>query len=384
MPLAPPRRIAIFLVGGLGGGFASQGVPAIAAITRALAKRFDITVYSLIPPRDDFRPAGYTVRSPPAWLGAPLTKKLRWPWLAAQFLAEHRKERYRALFSFWGYPMGLFVVALAKLVHRPSVVAILGAETASVPSIGYGMMRRPVSRWLVLQTCSRASVVVVLSDQQRTNLIRHGLRRKDLRVIPFGVDRSLFPRKTGEHHPPLKVLHVANLTAVKDQPTLIRGFGLLRRKMAAKLRIVGPDHLNGKLQRMVAELGLQDDVEFLGPLPYASIPAQYHWADLFALTSLSEGQGSVLVEAAMSGTLQVSTPVGCILDQGDDAAVLFRPGDPVDLANKIESITADQVDWERKVSRARAWAESHDLKWTVEQLTDVLDEAIHHPFRKGV
>ncbi len=373
---APQKtRIALFLVGGLGGGFASQGVPAIAAITRALADGFDVSVYSLLPPDAGFRPEGYRLHSPPRWLGTPLTKKLRWSWLAVRFLAAHRTRPYEVLFSYWAYPMGLFVVALAELVRRPSVVTTLGAETAAVPSIAYGHMRRPITRGLVLETCSRASIVVALSAQQRTNLHRHGLRRQDVRVIPFGVDRNLFQRKPTQRHPPLKILHVANLTEVKDQPTLIRAFSLLRRNLPATLRIVGPDHLDGKLQRMVAQLGLQQDVAFLGPLPYASIPAQYEWADMFVLTSLSEGQGSVLAEAAMSVVLQVSTPVGCVLDQGDDTAVIVRMADPDDIAHKIRAIAEDEKAWERKVSRARVWAEGHDLQWTVERLRGVINEA---------
>ncbi len=366
------KHIAVFLVGGIGGGIALQGVPAIGALTRGLAEKFEISVYSLNPPGLGFRPDGYTVRSPPGSLGRPLVKKLRWSWLASQFLAEHWRRPHHLLFSFWGYPMGLFVVALAKLVQRPSVVTIMGAEAASVPAIGYGHMRLPNTRRLVLETCSRASSVVVLSDHQRATLRRYGLRRDDLQVIPFGIDRGMFPQKVISHDPPLKLLHVAHLTEVKDQPTLLRGFALLRRHLAAKLRIVGPDYLNGKLQRLVAELNLQEDVSFVGPLPYTEIPAQFNWADMFVLTSLSEGQSTALAEAAMSGVLQVSTPVGCIFDEGEDAAVVVRFGDPIDLATKIRQIAEDHAEWDRKVARAQKWAQSHDLQWTVAQFTDVI------------
>ena len=374
----------MFLVGGLGGGLAQDSIPVLSAITRGLADRFDTSVYSLIAPGAGFLPENYTMHSPPESLGHGPTKKLRWSWLATRFLREHQRRRYEALFSFWGYPMGLFVVALAKLVQRPSVISLLGAETASVPSIGYGQMRRPLSRRLVIETCSHASIVTVLSGQQRANLLRNGLRRDDVRVIPFGVDGTLFPRKRTEHRPPLKILHVANLTEVKDQTTLIRGFGLLRRELAAKLRLVGPDHMHGKLQQMVSELGLREDVEFLGALPYALIPAQYAWADMFVLTSLSEGQCVALAEAAMSGVLQVSTPVGWVLDQGDAAAVIVRPGDPRDLAAKIKGIAGDHAEWDRKVSRAHAWAEGHDLRWTVQQLGDAIDAAANRVGRQRV
>jgi glycosyltransferase involved in cell wall biosynthesis len=367
------KRVAIFLVGGIGRGIDLQGIPAITALTDALARDFRVSVYSLLSPDPAFHPTGYAIHSPPSYLSG-LTKKLRWLYLALQFVAEHRRDPYETLFSFWGYPMGPFVVALAKLVRRPSVIAILGAEAASVPSIGYGFLGRPTTRRLVLETCARASAVVVLSGEQRETLSRQGLRR-EVQVIPFGVDREMFKPRPKPLLPPLKILNVANLTAVKDQATLLRAFALLRRDTSARLRMVGPDHMNGALQRLAGELGLQDDVEFVGPVPYLGVPQHYHWADIFVMTSLSEGQCVALAEAAMSGVLLVSTPVGCIRDMGEGRAVVVSIGDPADIAAKIRAIVSDREQWDRKVAGARAWAEDHDLRWTVKRLTTVIEGA---------
>jgi glycosyltransferase involved in cell wall biosynthesis len=369
------RRLAVFLVGGLGGGIGMQGVPAIAAVTAALAQRFDVTVHSLVHPHPAFAPPGYRVRSAPPWMGARGVRKLRWLALARRFLADARRRPYDVLLSFWGYPMGPFVVALAALARKPSVVAILGAEAASVPSIGYGHLRRPATRRLVLEACERASRVVVLSDYQRQMLQRHGLHRSDLDIVPFGVDAAMFGFQSRHREPPLKLVHVANLTPIKDQATLLRGFALLRRRMPAKLRIVGPDHMSGRVHALVAELGVGADVELAGPVPYRDIARHYHWADAFLLTSLYEGQSTALTEAAMTGALLVSTPVGYAHDIGPRGAVLVRPGDPADLAEKIRAMAQDDAEWERKVAFARAWAESRDLGFTVRRYESIIEDA---------
>ncbi len=133
--------------------------------------------------------------------------------------------------------------------------------------------------------------------------------------------------------------------------------------------------MNGALQRLAGELGLQDDVEFVGPVPHLEVPHHYHWADIFIMTSLSEGQCVALAEAAMSGVLLVSTPVGCIGDMGEGGAVVVRMGDPADVAAKIRAIVSDREQWDRKVASARAWAEKHDFRWTVERLTTVIEGA---------
>jgi glycosyltransferase involved in cell wall biosynthesis len=368
------KRIATFLVGGLGGGIEGQGFPAIKNITEGLASTFDVSAHMLRPALATFRPAGYAFRSPPDWLDG-RARKLRWPFLAADFLRQHRQRPFSALLSFWGYPMGTFTVALAALVGKPSVVVLMGAETASVPSIGYGYLGRPVMRRVILKTCAHASVVITVSDHQRQILREEGLRRDDVRVIPLGSDGSLFtfrPRSAAAGAP-VRLLHVANLTQVKDQDTLIRGFALLRQNVDARLRIIGPDHLDGQLHRLAAELGVASHVEFLGGLPHSALPAHFDWADIFVLTSLSESQNNALTEAAMTGVLQVSTPVGTVRDLGDDIAVVIRPRDPVDLAAKIQAILSQPSLWRQKVMRARSWAERHDLNWTVNELTRVLD-----------
>jgi len=372
---ATKPRLAIFMIGGIGAGFASQGFPAIAAITHGLTANFDVDVYSLIGPDPGFTPSGYEVLAPPRGLVGPRTRKLRWPYLACQFLNEHRKRPYDVLFSFWAHPIGPLVVALAKLVRRPSVVTVIGAEAAAVPSIGYGHLRSPLTRRLVIATCEQASRLVVLSANQERTLREHGLRRDDVHVIPFGTDPAIFPLRPKRLEPPLKLLHVASLTEVKDQETLLHGFALLRRQLDARLRLVGTDCLSGRLQKLAADLQLRDDVEFVGPLRHEAIPHQHEWADLIVLTSLSEGQNNSLTEAAMSGRLQVSTPVGHVNDLGENAVVIVRKQDPADFAAQIMAILRDPAEWDRKVLRAHAWAASHDLHWTVRSLASVLAEA---------
>jgi len=100
----------------------------------------------------------------------------------------------------------------------------------------------------------------------------------------------------------------------------------------------------------------------------------YRWANMFVLTSLSEGQNRSLTEAAMCGVLQVSTPVGHIADLGETVAVVVRTGDPRHVADRITGIAGDADGWRRRVRAARGWAASHDMGWTVDRLSGILEE----------
>lgn len=369
------KRLAIFALGGIAVGAFSQGLPTIQKIVDRLATELDITFYSLVSTDPGFRPAGYVIRSPPAWVARLPVPWLRWLVLLAFFAVDHLRARHQVLMSLWGYPMGTFVVGLARLVRRPSVVLILGGEVADLPAIGYGSLRHPRSRRLVMWTCRHASNLVLASNHQREILRQLGLARADAEVVPWGADPAQFAFHDKPVVPPLKIVHVANLTEVKDQATLIRAFALLRARRPAKLRMVGPDFMNGRIQALVEELKLQDDVEFTGVIPFARVVEHYRWADMFLLTSLSEGQNGAVTEAVACGVLAVGTPVGLVHDLGDEGAVIVTPGDPADIAAKIDAIAADRPTWERKLERARAWTVAHGFDWTIAELGRVVDDA---------
>jgi glycosyltransferase involved in cell wall biosynthesis len=104
--------------------------------------------------------------------------------------------------------------------------------------------------------------------------------------------------------PPV-ILGAGRLEAHKDFPTLIRAFALVRKVMPARLMIIGWGPDRPQLEALVQELGLTEDIEFPG---YQKNPYQYMVRSaVFALSSITEGLGNVLVEAMALGTPVVST-----------------------------------------------------------------------------
>ena len=368
------KRLAIFAPGGIGAGAFSQGLPALGSLVASLTERFEVTFYSLTPANPGFAPRGFGLRAPSATVDV---KGARWLDLARRFLADHLTARCERMLSLWGYPIGAFVVGLSRMVRVPAAVMLLGAETADVPSIGYGHLGQPLSRRLVIETCRRADALVAVAQSQLDALARCGFARPDDHVVPIGAEAALFPfeakPRTKPFAKPLKILNVGNLTGVKDQATLLRAFARLPAALDARLRIVGDGLLRGELVALIHELGLEGAVELTGAVPFGEMPNHYRWADMFVLTSLSEGQNRSLTEAAMCGVLQVSTPVGHIADLGETVAVVVRAGDPQHVADRIIGIAGDADGWSRRVRAARGWAATHDMTWTVDWLSAILE-----------
>ena len=108
--------------------------------------------------------------------------------------------------------------------------------------------------------------------------------------------------RTGE--PPV-ILAVGRLTAQKAFDVLIRAFACVRKKRPARLLVLGEGELRPRLQALIRDLGLEQDVSLAGfvqnPYPYMA------HASVLALSSRWEGLPTVLIEALYLGTPIVAT-----------------------------------------------------------------------------
>jgi len=103
----------------------------------------------------------------------------------------------------------------------------------------------------------------------------------------------------------LRFLSVGNLKKEKNYECLIKAFALLPKSLDAQLTILGDGPLKNQLYSLINKLNLKDEIFMPGQVlnPYS----WYKSADLFILSSVSEGFGNVLVEALECGLPIVST-----------------------------------------------------------------------------
>jgi glycosyltransferase involved in cell wall biosynthesis len=77
------------------------------------------------------------------------------------------------------------------------------------------------------------------------------------------------------------------------------------------LAVAGRGHIQNLLEQQVKELGLENNVKFLGFIADEDLPIAYQAADLTVMPSQSfEGFGLAIVESLASGTPVLCTPVG--------------------------------------------------------------------------
>ncbi len=187
------------------------------------------------------------------------------------------------------------------------------------------------------------------------------------RRIPLGVDAARWPPReplTRLPGTPARLIHVASLNRVKDQPTLLHALSLLARDgHEFSLDIVGDDTLDGRVQALCAELRLDDRVRFHGFLRQADLHPLVASAHISVLSSVHEAGPLAVLEAAMLGVPTVGTCVGHIEEWHPHAALAVAPGDPIALAAALATLLTDE---ERRgqlarAAQARALAEDADF-----------------------
>lgn len=181
-----------------------------------------------------------------------------------------------------------------------------------------------------------------------------GINARKITVIPNGIDIARW-----EAYRNTDCLDVSRSLGLPDDAILIgvvgrlvpfKGHRVLLKSMRqvigshpnAYLLVVGDGPLREKLEEQVKELGISQNVRFLG---FIDEPGRYMAAlDLFVLPSVNEPFGIVLLEAMAMGLPVVSTRAGGVPDIIEDGVtgLLAEPGDEKSLASAIEKVLDDK------------------------------------------
>ena len=359
--------LAIIIPGGVGTGKDNIGVPVLLGLLKLISASYDLTIFQLSKINPGYKPDGFELIS--VYHANSVLRLLKFPFI---FGRQHRAKKFVAVHGFWAMPAGFLAVAVGKIFGVKSIVSVLGGDAVALPEIDYGRLHKPLLRKLIFWTLNNAAHSNALTQYLVNNLLAYGFKQP-VDVIPWGVDRELF-----DYHPkPFKVadqlytfLHVANLHPVKDQETLLRTFAIINKAVASRLVIVGTGVDHDKTLRLKDELGLQNAVTILDPVPYENLSAIYHGADILLHTSLSEGQCEVVTEAMSCGLPVCGTRVGLMHDL-PDCCVTVDVRDYKSLAEKTIALVRDPERMNEMRMRAHQWTSHHDILWTAQKLTSL-------------
>lgn len=358
-------NIAIIIPGGIGTGRDNIGVPVLERIVRLLAADYNITVFQLFPVNAGYSVTGYTLID--RYSPNSILKIIKF---LIAFYKANRLNNFHTVHGFWAFPCGFLAVIVGKVFKIKSVVSVLGGDAVALPAIHYGQLRNPIYKRLILWTLQQAGEVSALTQYLITKLSEAGLKRSDIKKIPWGIDTTLFSFCEKPLHDPVQFLHIANLHPVKDQSTLLRSFKIISDKIPARLTIIGEGISNDAVKSLIHELKLENLVTVFGLIPYENLPTYYHNADILLHTSLSEGQCEVVTEAMSCGVAVCGTDVGLIYDL-KEFCVSVPTGDYTLLALECIRLVNDPERFHKFIHNAHRWTTEHSIIWTAEKIKEL-------------
>ena len=187
--------------------------------------------------------------------------------------------------------------------------------------------------------------------------------RCDIEVIPNFVDPAVYDRSQYECHRSTLapkgekiVMHISNFRKVKRIEDVVRVYARIRERIPTRLVLVGDGPERSTAVEVAEELGVSDDVCFLGKLE--TVAELLACADLLLLPSEQESFGLVALEAMSSGTPVIGTEGSGISEVVEHrrTGFLHPVGDVEAMAASGTQLLEDGGLWRQfaEASRARA------------------------------
>ena len=256
----------------------------------------------------------------------------------------------------------LFNPSWGLVIHIKTMHAFTAPAALSAGARAY--------RRLTYQRSARLAGAVIINS--------HSLRREidqylevdpaKMRLIPEAVDHDVF--KPGDRAAARAEvassygiskpfgLFVSSLWRYKNCHGLLNAWKRARPELAGrKLVIVGAERdeqYAAELHALVADLGIDDDVVFVGGVPLEETARFYRAADFLVYPSLNETFGLPILEAMACACPVVTSNVSAMPETAGGAALLADPNDPAALARSLIDACGPGADGLRSLGLQRA------------------------------
>lgn len=313
---------------------------------------------------------------------------------------EEHDERYSLIHSHYWYS-GIVALKLRDALEVPVV-----HNCHSLGRIKYEMLDKekpPYADMRLLEEeviLKRANGIVASTPQEVKNILDlYDVSGENIRLIRAGVNKDLF-RPIDKEKAIEKIeidfenvlLFVGRITRAKGLSILIKALKKVKKRFdeEVKLLVVGGDvsgvmhseeeeRQKRKLKKMLTELGLNDDVKFLGPVEREKLPYYYALAEVCVVPSRYETFGLVAVEAMACGLPVVASKVGGLehtIEHGV-SGLHFVPGRADSLAESILNILKNsQKLKEMRINARKRAARNFSLERTTKQIKELYDSLI--------
>ncbi|HHX58361.1 MAG TPA: glycosyltransferase family 4 protein [Candidatus Moranbacteria bacterium] len=270
---------------------------------------------------------------------------VRYTWAAYWFSRKLlKKNEYDLTHSFFTVPCGALSRWFKFSCKLPYIVSLRGAD---VPGYSERFDKMYEILLPMIKNIWKNSSQVVSNSTGLKELAAQNFSADKIAIIPNGVDTKEFnpARFNKKPNTVLKIICVSRLTRRKSINTLIEAVAILKKeKRKVKLEVAGEGEDRARLEKLVREHQLEEEVEFVGLIDHDQVADFYTQADIFALTSLNEGMSNTILEAIAMGLPIITTNTGGTAELVEDEknGFIVAKENPEQVANCIKKLEDNQ------------------------------------------
>lgn len=259
-----------------------------------------------------------------------------------------------------------------KGIKIPIVTTLHGTDITLVG-------KNPSYRPAVTFSINHSDVVTSVSESLKYDTIKFFNIKRKIDVIPNFIDLASYEldkpcAKAQLASEGQKIItHISNFRPLKRVQDVIQAFSKIEKEVSAKLLLLGDGPEKENMQQLARDLGVQDNVIFLGKTN--EVERVLCMSDLFLLPSASESFGLAALEAMAAKVPVISSNAGGIpeVNVHGETGYLTDIGDVQRMAQFAIDLLKNEQEHERLKLNARKRAESFEMSKILP-----LYEALYH------
>lgn len=259
--------------------------------------------------------------------------------LASKMVSVVKNERLDLLHVHYAIPHASAAYMAKQILQSQGIVipVVTTLHGTDITLVGKDPSYEPV----VTFSINQSDGVTAVSADLKKETYEYFPIVNDIEVIPNFIDLEKFKKQKKDHfkkaicpNDEVLVVHTSNFRKVKRIPDVIHVFANIRKEIPAKLLMIGDGPERGHAEKMCRELGIYEDVRFLGKLD--AVEEVLSVADLFLMPSEKESFGLAALEAMACEVPVVSTNTGGLPELNIDGQTGFMSpvGDVEDMTQK--------------------------------------------------
>jgi glycosyltransferase involved in cell wall biosynthesis len=236
----------------------------------------------------------------------------------------------------------------------------------------------------------RSKYATLPTKQAITDLLpkNHHSFKVPVEALSNGIDLSRFTKGPASEEIYKKyaiprnvpiVLYVGRIDPEKSLEILVNSFKkLIKKTPKAHLVMVGDGTAREKLEKIIKREKIRSQTHFIGRVIGDDLPQIYRTGTVFVITSKTETQSIVLMEAMASGLPAIAVNAGAVTELVKDGenGFILEPDDTAGIASGINTIISDKELREKMSKNALKMITKHDINYTLSRFEKIYNNVL--------